>query len=136
MQTEIHITNDDTLKDIQASFFDVYPFLMFEFHQKNFTGSAEKPKKIAPDTSIKELVNLPAPYRLDINSDRSVILLLADFKTDLGLSVVMYRKSGNVWNAISITDEWTLQAQNSAGEYICSLMEAPDMGSTSANSIS
>jgi hypothetical protein len=32
------------------------------------------------------------------------------------------RKSGNVWNMISVTDGWTLESQNSAGEFISSQM--------------
>ena len=133
MQKEILITNDDRLKDIQASFSDVYPFLTIEFQRKETQRPAMRSGNMDLNTTIKELINLKAPYHLNINSDRTVALLLADLDTCLGLYVRMCRKSGNVWNAISITDEWTLENQNAAGEYICSVMDANDKGDASEN---
>jgi hypothetical protein len=43
----------------------------------------------------------------------------------LGVIVQVSRKSGNVWNVISITEGWTLESQNSAGEFISSEMTMP-----------
>ena len=36
----------------------------------------------------------------------------------------VFRKSGNIWNAISLTDSWTLESQNEAGEFISTEMSA------------
>jgi hypothetical protein len=37
----------------------------------------------------------------------------------------MSRKSGNVWNVISVTDGWTLENQNASGQFISSVMAGP-----------
>ena len=40
----------------------------------------------------------------------------------LGLNAKISRKSGKVWNAISLTKGWTLERQNAAGEYVSEIM--------------
>jgi len=40
------------------------------------------------------------------------------FEDRLGLSVLVYRKSGNLWLEPTMTDNWTLAQQNENGRQI------------------
>ncbi len=118
---EILISNDRQINDIQCEFSACYPFLKIEF-----LAAANKPKNgkvifIKPQTLIKQFVNIN-PCRININRDRTVAEVSHDMQNILGVPVQVLRKSGNVWSTISISDNWTLQSQNVAGEYISSEM--------------
>jgi hypothetical protein len=41
-----------------------------------------------------------------------------------GVAVQISRRSGNVWNVISLTNNWTLDRQNTTGAYVSSIMAA------------
>ncbi|GAB3426381.1 hypothetical protein GCM10027516_30200 [Niabella aquatica] len=56
---------------------------------------------------------------VDINGDITVAELGNSFAA-LGLRTEVFRKSGNVWVETFLTDSWTLQQQNKAGEEISS----------------
>ena len=118
---EILINNDCLLTDIQRNFSAHYPFLKLEFPDSG--------KNIKPFSSIKQeatlhnkIINLAEPCRININGHRTVSQVSNDFHILLGMIVQLFRKSGTVWNLISLTNEWTLESQNTAGEYICSVM--------------
>ncbi len=78
-----------------------------------------------PHILLKQLANVN-PRNIDINRNRTVAELSRELQDILGVLVRVSRKSGNVWSTISISDSWTLQSQNIAGEYISSQM-APDV---------
>jgi hypothetical protein len=118
---EISISNDSLIKNIQHEFSACYPFLKIEFL---LTGKKEKNGRsnlMDPSTSLKQLANINE-HKIDINGHRTVAEVSQDLQETLGVIVRMFRKSGNVWSTISISDSWTLQSQNVAGEYISSEM--------------
>lgn len=78
-----------------------------------------------PWTSLKKVTNAELTYRIDINDRRTVAEISHEFEHKLGVIVQVSRKSGNVWNVISITEGWTLETQNSAAEFISSQMAMP-----------
>jgi hypothetical protein len=126
---KIVMTGNSLFKDIQSSFSALYPFLMIEFfrHDKE-KGSIQK-SKIDLSMSVSAFADFTESHAIDMDSNRTVAIVLQDFIDKLGIKVHMCRKSGSVWNAISLTDEWTLERQNAAGEYICSIMGGADGGS-------
>ena len=120
---EILINNNTLWVDIQSLFSVHYPFLKIEVidHEK----SMARTWRIDHELCIKELGNITDACKIDISNNMSVSEVAADFKNKLGLNIEVLRKSGNVWNAISITGNWTLENQNAAGEFICSQMAGP-----------
>ena len=104
--------------DLQGAFSIRYPFLKIEFLENKISGRRLGNTKIDPRTFLKQLINLPVSRKIDIDSQRTVSELLRDFENIPGIIVQVSRKSGNVWNRISVTDGWTLESQNSAGEFI------------------
>jgi len=66
---------------------------------------------------IEKFVDLPGEGVVDIHSDITVAELGNSF-AGFGLRTEVFRKSGNVWVATLLTNSWTLQQQNNAGEEI------------------
>ena len=122
---EILINNESLLMDIQGAFSARYPFLKIDFLETDKATKTPKSTKLDPRTSLKKIVNVGATYKIDINDRRTVSEISHEFANKLGVIVQVSRKSGNVWNIISITEGWTLESQNSAGEFISSEMTMP-----------
>ena len=55
---------------------------------------------------------------LKISGSMTVKELEKIFDERLGLSVLVYRKSGNLWLEPTMTDNWTLEQQNENGRQI------------------
>lgn len=62
-------------------------------------------------------IDLSGEGVVDIHSDITVAELENSF-AGFGLRTEVFRKSGNVWVPTLLTDNWTLQQQNNAGEEI------------------
>ena len=114
---EILVNINSLWSDIQSVFSGYYPFLKMEMIKK---GSPEHRITILASRTCLTHITANEPCIIDINNNRTVLEIMNDFKTKLGLEILVSRKSGNVWNIISITEEWTLKSQNAAGEFISS----------------
>jgi hypothetical protein len=117
---EILISKDTLLTDIQDAFNTLYPYLKIEFIQ----AETEKPlSRLSPNTTIavKQAINISSPTKINFHSNRSVSDITNEFSA-LGLPVAVFRKSGKVWNVISVTNGWSLESQNEAGEFISTEM--------------
>ena len=119
---EITITRDTVVRDIQNEFAIFYPFLKIEFSRKE-SGVLYKNHKVNSDTLPSRISNLSGPLKLNVDEERTIAEVENDCQKLLGLSIQICRKSGNVWNAISLTNSWTLQSQNMAGEFISTEMQ-------------
>ena len=121
---EILINNDSQIRDIQGKFSACYPFLKIDFLEESNAEKYSRSKLLDPRTSLKRLATINQ-RKIDINTNRTVSEVSHDFQDMLGVIVQVSRKSGNGWNAITISDSWTLQSQNIAAEYICAEMAIP-----------
>ena len=120
----LSINNKTLVKNIQEEFTTLYPYLKIEFLTDTKTSNGyAKVEKIAPTTYFKLLHKLEHEIEICINNNRTVADLEKDFKNFIGLSVQLYRKSGNVWIETSLTDDWTLARQNDAGEVLSGHIE-------------
>lgn len=118
---EILINEDSLVVDIQNMFNLYYPYLKIEL-QKTDVYAATSKSKVNPSFTIRQLIPVPVPQNVNVEPHRTVAELASDFNELLGLSIQVFRKSGNVWNVISLTNGWTLESQNKAGEFISSEM--------------
>ena len=121
---KILIDNLSSLADIQNAFTLRYPFLKIEFVDSYKSAKAVRTPRIDPSSFARSASNVAFPFTLDINSSRTVSEVSTDVKNALGIAVQVFRKTGNVWNEISVTDGWTLASQNAAGESISSEMQS------------
>lgn len=121
---EIIITRDSIVVDIQKAFNLFYPYLKIEFSTNPKGVLSLKKHSINPQNSIGKITNLTSTFKLNVDEDRTVAEIEKECRELLGLSIQVFRKSGNVWNVISLTDGWTLESQNKAGEFISTEMSA------------
>ncbi|WP_207492406.1 hypothetical protein [Aridibaculum aurantiacum] len=116
---ELNINNDTVVKNLQAQFNNLYPYLKIEFlaapKRQNGYSRAEK---VPASATFRALYTLDKEVAIDVNRNRTVAEVEHDFKENTGLSIQLYRKSGNVWIETSLTDDWTLGRQNDAGEVL------------------
>jgi len=118
----IVINNNSVWNDIQSIFSKHYPFLKLEFTESEKGIKKNRRFKIDADSCINNITKLNEPCMIDMDGNRSISELVLEFKNMLGIEVEVLRKSGNVWNLISLTGSWTLESQNEAGKFICSQM--------------
>jgi hypothetical protein len=119
------ITKDSLLAEIQHAFTASFPFLKIDFIKPGIVAKPSRSSTIDPNTFVKHLSSIGTAIKIPIDNLRTIAEVTNDFKNCLGLVVDVSRKSGNVWNVISLTDGWTLESQNTAGKYISSVMEVP-----------
>jgi len=124
LKPEIIFEPGSLIGDIQHQFNLLYPFLKIEFLKQNGFKTG-KIFKLAATHRIIDTSNTYASCILNIDKNRTVAQIANDCLQQLGLSVQVLRKSGNVWNLISITDGWTLENQNNAAQFISSEMSTP-----------
>ena len=62
---------------------------------------------------------------LEISESMTVSELEQAFQKQFGLSIQVFRKSGNVWLETSATDAWTLVQQNNEGMELSTQMDQP-----------
>lgn len=117
---QLHITEDTLIKNIQNEFNIFYPFLKIDFLKDNTANKKylQKTEKINPDEQIKIIGKINRACEINVSRQTTVAGVKKDFKEILGLTVEVYRKSGNVWIETSLTDDWTLEQQNKEGEQI------------------
>jgi hypothetical protein len=88
-------------------------------YKKPFNGAyiALKKEQLAPTANLNKFIPASGRTVIDIGNNITVIELENQF-ADMGLMAEVFRKSGNVWIESSLTDNWTLQQQNTEGEEI------------------
>ena len=121
---EIHFNKETFLKDIQRLFNAYYPFLKIEFRQvKRYLLGEPKLRNEYYGMQVKDVSNIEEPVVVDVSDEKTINEIVRDFKTISGTNIEVFRKSGNVWNVITLTDSWTLESQNKAGQFISSEMK-------------
>jgi hypothetical protein len=116
LSMKLKIGKGDTIKNIQELFNNTYPFLRIEFVRKK----AVQKEKLDGNECIVLPFNEPA-VDIDINSDQTVKSLEAEFKIKANMEVKVYRRFSNVWIETSLTDDWTLEQQNTEGRLLSEL---------------
>ena len=117
----IDIGDDTRLADIQATFAAAYPYLSVHFF---IPGKEDTRYHAAIDIHASQGKRLKekTPCNVNIGGSTTVSELVEALQKLFGLSVHICRKSGKVWNLISVTGGWTLEEQNNAGAFICKEM--------------
>ena len=113
------INDSKTIGEVIHEFNDRYPLLKLEFfihqHGEN-TGSTTK-ELINHTKKIAEVRSKHNTGSLVIKEEMSVTELEKLFWDEFGLSVQVFRKSGNAWIETTATDSWTLKKQNETASF-------------------
>jgi hypothetical protein len=117
----LQISGERLLRDVQKDFNRAYPFLKIEFFKNDDVRKAHYPvqKQLSPSLKITD-----ARYKnvfdgeVEVMDNMSVSDLENKFMDLFGLSIQVFRRSGNLWLETSMTDNWSLKQQNENGEEI------------------
>src|ERR1700679_3652553 len=125
---EINISNDRLISDLQKDFSNEFPFLKIEFF-RNFQKMGEPSPKLQliPKTLfVGQVRSTHTDGQIDLNGSKSVAEVENEFQNIYGLSVQVFRKSGNVWIETSLTDHWSLLRQNYQGHQLSKFNVTPN----------
>ena len=114
---ELQINDISLIREIQNRFNKAYPNLWIDFYYHP-NSDHSKPEKINPETAIKNICAIIGTRDINIDGEKSVAELEADFKELLGLEIKVLRKTRNVWVGTPYTRNWSLQNQNHEGKQI------------------
>ncbi len=114
----IKISDSKKISSLQAELNEIYPFLKLEFFHQRHAVNKGSAKKDMFDTSLtlRQLKKKPNDGAIVLKESMKVSELEELFKNIFGLSVQVFRKSGNLWIETTVTDDWTLQQQNEEGK--------------------
>lgn len=118
---QLNIEGEKRIDDVQRDFNNEFPFLKIEFFRNGIVRQHRYPAhlKITPQLKLKDAwVWKKDNGIVAINENMSVLELENDFMDQFGLSVQVFRKSGNIWLETTMTDNWTLKQQNDHGREI------------------
>lgn len=115
---KITINDKRKIFAIQEEFNQAFPYLKLEFFSKPHTVGGGSAKKLIKHSSktLGECRTIHNKGRMTISPEMTVAELEQRFGDVYGLGVQVFRKSGKVWLETTVTDAWTLEAQNSQGE--------------------
>lgn len=107
--SELYIDDTRSFQHIQYEFNERYPFLKIDFLRPSVGDMAS----LFSRKRVKGSIN--------IEKQRTVSQITKAFEAIFGLSMMISRRSGNVWIGTSLTADWTLERQNGEGESISRL---------------
>lgn len=112
--TELIITDDHKIEDLQKDFTTHFPFLKIEFYAKaHKTGEGNViNERLDASLSIGQVRNVHESGHVSMHGNLKVSTLEQAFHDVYGLNVQVFRKSGNIWLQTTATDNWTLSEQN------------------------
>ena len=115
---KIEINDHRKIFAIQEEFQTMFPYLRIEFFSKPHKVGAPSAKKLMkhPSKTLGECRTLHNEGVLSITPKMTVANLEQNFGDLYALSVQVFRKSGKAWLETSVTDNWTLEEQNSHGK--------------------
>ncbi|MEZ5043015.1 MAG: hypothetical protein R2828_24175 [Saprospiraceae bacterium] len=107
------ITDEKKIIDIQQAFSEKFPNLKLEFYASpHRAGAGSSPEELlSPEAKIGAIRKVHQSGDLSINGHLKVKTLEKLFFDQYGLSVQVFRKSGDIWLQTTSTDEWTLTEQ-------------------------
>ncbi len=113
----MYITDQKSLRDIKAEFNKKFPYLKLEFYARPHLPGEGSPKQeqLPDELTIGQVRTIHNEGDFKINPEMSVRDFEQQFYEKYGLSVQVFRKSGNLWLQTSKTDTWSLAEQNRKG---------------------
>jgi hypothetical protein len=112
----MQVLKTSSIKEIQESFTHEYPFLSIDFykHKEGRLGSAVR-QKLQKSLSLGS-IGMKREGIIQINDTLTVRSLEEIFLKQFGLHIQVSRRSGSIWLETTMTNNWTLQQQNTHGK--------------------
>ncbi|MDX1940500.1 MAG: hypothetical protein SFU99_08110 [Saprospiraceae bacterium] len=111
------ISDSKKIKDIQQEFTQKFPYLKIQFYgQPHEAGEGSSVRQqISEEKTIGSVRQIHNEGNFVIKDQMAVGEFEKAFYEKFGLSVQVFRKSGDLWMQTTSTDEWTLAEQNRKG---------------------
>ena len=107
------------IREVQDEFTKAFPFLKIEFfrntdslRQMRHAGQTQVPGN---STIRQAWTSFKEEGMMEVLDTTTVHDLETGFRERFGLSVHVFRKSGNLWIETTMTENWTLKQQNEHG---------------------
>jgi hypothetical protein len=112
------INDTQKLKEIKDAFNANYPHLKIEFFsEEHKTGEASSRKAMYEDSlTLKEIRKNHTAGELSIDGHQKTSTFENNFHNHFGVTVQVFRRSGNLWLQTTTTDEWSLAHQEKTGQ--------------------
>jgi hypothetical protein len=116
------IGSDTRLSSLQSDFNNYFPYLKIEFFKIPHRIGEALAKNLIYDKNkmVRDCRLMKSEGVLEFSDSMTVSDFEEKFQKEFGLSVQVFRRSGNVWLETSATDSWTLEQQNSEGAELSS----------------
>ncbi|HOS49086.1 MAG TPA: hypothetical protein PLG57_10645 [Bacteroidia bacterium] len=116
------IGGDTRLSSLQSDFNNYFPYLKIEFFKIPHRIGEALAKNLIYDKNkmVRDCRLMKSEGVLEFSNSMTVSDFEDKFQKEFGLSVQVFRRSGNVWLETSATDSWTLEQQNSEGAELSS----------------
>ena len=117
---KIQISDQRKIQAIQEEFSGQFPWLKLEFFSRPHKIGAPSPKRelVSPLRTLGESRVTHKSGTIIITPSMTVSDLEQAFLEIYGLSVQVFRKSGKTWLETTVTDNWTLEHQNTQGKML------------------
>jgi hypothetical protein len=116
---KIIIDDGAKLSEVQKEFSQHFPFLKLEFFNFDPFGFRNCSKENMITDTEKTIGDIRHVHRagyISLNGHQKTNTIEEQFMENFGISVQVFRKSGNSWLETTTTDQWTLTEQNRKGE--------------------
>jgi len=114
------INNNRKLYHIQEEFNQEFPYLKIDFYSKSNRHGGSPSEKII-EKSSKTIADCRTTHEtgtIIITPNMTVFNLESIFINEYDIKINISRKSGKSWIETNITNNWTLEKQNSEGKVI------------------
>lgn len=105
--------------DIQKEFNSIFPFLKIEFFKTAINKADGNSYKTTSLLTSTDKIG-KSTKTIDVTSSTTVAQLKTILKNTLGITSLIYRRSGSMWIETSLTEDWTLERQNHEAEQMSS----------------
>lgn len=125
---KILISDTKQIRTIQKQFEAEFPHLRLEFFTKAH-GRGESSawdNQVDPHKTLGEFRHTHQTDKIEIVPDMTVAALEETFQKNFGLSVQVFRHSGDAWLETTTTDSWTLERQEREAEFWASSLDTEE----------
>ena len=114
---ELQITDKITISELQKQFSWEFPYLKIEFFDTphSATNRLSKSHLYPASRILGGCRKIHKDGIISFTPNDTVEKLEQIFWEEFGLSVQIFRKSGNLWIETSLSNSWTLKLQNEEG---------------------
>lgn len=111
----MEIQGNKVIGEVQQEFNGYFPYLRIEFYRQRLGDEKGGIEKLNAGQKLQFLNGSSAKISIHIDKNDRITSLKEQFNK-FGIGVVIFRKAGRVWVETTLTEDWTLDRQNTEGE--------------------